>query len=170
MNDENLTQCPHEDEKKTKLFHISTKGKESSLYINEQDYNKAINICAVAAYALKIDILTYCMMSNHVHFAVCSTSKDNVTRFIQRFKITYSRYFNAEHQSEEIFRNIEISVKEIDSIQYLRHCIAYIMRNPVEAGITGNADQYRWSSYNCYFNRFTPPAGAKPASSFPKRG
>ena len=170
MNDENLTQCPHEDEKKTKLFHISTKGKESSLYINEQDYNKAINICAVAAYALKIDILTYCMMSNHVHFAVCSTSKDNVTRFIQRFKITYSRYFNAEHQSEEIFRNIEISVKEIDSIQYLRHCIAYIMRNPVEAGITGNADQYRWSSYNCYFNRFTPPAGAKPASSFPKKG
>ena len=169
MNDENLTQCPHEDEKKTKLFHISTKGKESSLYINEQDYNKAINICAVAAYALKIDILTYCMMSNHVHFAVCSTSKDNVTRFIQRFKITYSRYFNAEHQSEEIFRNIEISVKEIDSIQYLRHCIAYIMRNPVEAGITGNADQYRWSSYNCYFNRFTPPAGAKPASSFPKK-
>ena len=91
MNDENLTQCPHEDEKKTKLFHISTKGKESSLYINEQDYNKAINIGAVAAYALKIDILTYCMMSNHVHFAVCSTSKDNVTRFIQRFKITYSR-------------------------------------------------------------------------------
>ena len=43
------------------------------------------------------------------------------------------------------------------------------MRNPVEAGITGNADQYRWSSYNCYFNRFTPPAGAKPASSFPKK-
>lgn len=157
------------NEGQVKLFHISTKGKDSSLFIDESDYSKAIDICAIGAYALRIDIIAYCMMSNHVHFAVLTASEKNVNRFIIRFKKCYSKYFNEKHQVEHAFRDVSVLIKEIDSIQYFKNCIAYIMRNPVEAGVARNADQYEWSSYNCYFRNSENNALALPASSYQKR-
>ena len=38
-----------------------------------------------------------------------------------------------------------------DSLQYLRRCIAYILRNPISARVCKKIEEYPWSSYSCYF-------------------
>ena len=43
------------------------------------------------------------------------------------------------------------SITLIDSIQYLRNCIAYIFRNPVSAKLCARPEEYRWSSYHYGF-------------------
>ncbi len=47
--------------------------------------------------------------------------------------------------------NTDVSVKQIDTEDYLKTAIAYVLRNPVAAKLPIVPGEYRWSSGNCYF-------------------
>ena len=192
------------------LYHICTKGTARAiLFRDDADYHKALDIAAISAYALDIDILAYCLMSNHVHFIVAVTDNDSPLKFINRFKQLYSSYFNDRYSAESgqsdmanvrpdisdgllydrqdkymaehyrfsdsrnvggrAFKRVEATIKKIDSIPYLKNCIAYLMRNPVEAGLVKHPDAYMWSSYKCYFSRKSVYGDTYPVSAFRKR-
>ena len=53
-------------------------------------------------------------------------------------------------------RGIEDSISLIDSISYLRNCVAYILRNALCARVCRRIEDYPWSSYSCYFNTDIP--------------
>lgn len=139
-----------------RLFHISTRGIESSLFLDDADYVKMIDIAGIFGYRNNVIISAYCFMSNHIHMSVAAGSEDDAVKFIQKVKQCYSGYFRRAHGVGPVFREVPVSVKRIDSLSYFRNCIAYILRNPVEAGLVRNADLYRWSSFGCYFRRGVP--------------
>lgn len=143
-----------------RLFHISTRGIESSLFLDDADYVKMIDIAGIFGYRNNVIISAYCFMSNHIHMSVAAGSEEDAVKFIQKVKQCYSGYFRRTHGVGSVFREVPVSVKRIDSLSYFRNCIAYILRNPVEAGLVKNADLYRWSSYGCYFRRGVPAISA----------
>lgn len=146
-------------------YHVCTDGQESPIIMKDvEDYRTAHNYLAISAWKCGITILAYCIMSNHIHVAVICRDRETAERFIRMFKRLYSLYLNRKYGSRQQMHGTADSISLIDSMQYLKNCIAYILRNPVCAKICGKVEDYRWSSHTCYFNRAKDTS--KPVSQF----
>ena len=51
----------------------------------------------------------------------------------------------------ELYRTDDC-ISLFDTATYMKNCIAYILRNAVCARICAKPEDYRWSSYACYFS------------------
>lgn len=49
-------------------------------------------------------------------------------------------------------KDVEIQISHVDSLEYLENVIAYVLRNPLAAGILMMPYHYPWSSVSLYFN------------------
>ena len=153
-------------EQPVRVFHACTKGLEDRLlFMDESDYICATRIAAVTAYRHQVKIAAYCLMTNHVHFMVCADEKKCVSDFMTDFKKDYSRHYMRRYNSSKVLKRIEVTVKEMEDISYIRNCVSYILRNPVDGGLVKDTGQYRWSSVACYYSRNRNSDGM-PASFF----
>jgi len=153
------------------IFHICIKGHDSiTIYTDEEDYSTSVNYIAIAQYRSNISILAYCQMPNHSHFVMETDSDDDIMHFIIRYKRLYSMYFNRKYREYKIFRRQDILIKKINSLHYLRQCIAYVLRNPLAAGLIRTIDFYPWTSHACYFrNNDSSMNESYPVASLSKR-
>ena len=141
-----------EDISQSNFYHICTDGTDCpTIMLNEEDFRTAHNYLALTSWKLGIPILCYCIMSNHLHILVLCNNRANAVRFIRRFKQVYSIYLHNKYDMKRSIKGINESISLISDIQYLRRCIAYILRNPISAKICRRIEDYPWSSYQCYF-------------------
>lgn len=158
------------DEIQMKFFHVCIKGLYGvTIYIDGQDYIAATNYTALAQYKSSIRVLAFCHMPNHSHFVIRADNQEQVESFLLTFKRTYSMYFENRHKEQKFFRRQDSMVKAIHDIRYLRQCIAYVLRNPLVAGLVKYADGYPWSSQSCYFSTSIKTDNYIPLSSLPAR-
>lgn len=98
----------------------------------------------------KIEIIAFCLMSNHLHI-VAKGENAILKKFIISFKRRYSMWLARKYNEHKILHRTAFTIKEIDSTEYLKQVIAYVLRNPIAAGINVSPFQYKWSSASCYF-------------------
>ena len=152
------------------FYHICTDGTDcSTIMFNEEDYRTAHNYMALTSWKLDIPILCYCIMSNHLHVLVLCSERTKAVRFIRRFKQVYSIYLHNKYDMKRSVKGINESISHIGDIQYLRRCIAYILRNPISAKICRRIEDYPWSSYSCYFCHASPDKSGKKVSDLNDR-
>ncbi|MBI2330564.1 transposase [Candidatus Daviesbacteria bacterium] len=96
-----------------------------------------------------IDILSYCIMPNHIHFLLKQTEEKGISTFISNITNAYTKYFNTKNKRigplfEGVFKAVHI-----ESEEQLIHVSRYIHLNPVASGIIPDEEleDYRWSSY-----------------------
>jgi REP element-mobilizing transposase RayT len=100
---------------------------------------------------LKIRIIAYCIMNNHFHMILENTS-GKLSEFMKRLNGLYGMYYRKESGGKGyVFQNRYHSTL-IDTDAYLLHAIAYLLRNPVRAGIVKCAEDYKWSSIGAYYS------------------
>ena len=58
-------------------------------------------------------------------------------------------------------KSLDIQIDFVDSKDYLENVIAYILRNPMSAGIRVMPYNYKWSTVRLYFNEPKPSVGEK---------
>lgn len=79
-------------------------------------------------------------------------------------------YYHKKNNESHIFKRQNDLIKEINDICYLRQCIAYVLRNPLAAGLLKSTETYRWSSQSCYFrDKDSAIKECYPISGFSKR-
>ena len=141
-----------EDISRSNFYHICTDGTNCpTIMLNEEDFRTAHNYLALTSWKLAIPILCYCIMSNHLHVLVMCNDRTNAGKFIRRFKQVYSIYLRCKYGMKRSVKGINESICIISDIQYLRRCIAYILRNPISAKMCRRIEDYPWSSYPCHF-------------------
>lgn len=137
----------------TSFFHVIVQGvnKEFIFYKNEyiEDY-----IYLIRKYKEKFDIeiLAYCIMSNHAHLLIFTEKIDILSSFMHLINSLYAQKYNkTENRVGHVFRNRYLS-EAIYSEKYLVNCINYIHKNPVKAGMVKLCSEYKYSTYNDYVN------------------
>ncbi len=98
----------------------------------------------------RLEILHYCFMRNHTHLLIKSPDLPSLTRFAHALHRKYAKLYSKRHELEGVVfhpRSKQLCVAKED---YFSECGRYIERNPVNAGIVNNAEQYIWSSYRFY--------------------
>ena len=123
---------------------------------DEEDFKMGMNLVAVLAVALDVDVLSFILMSNHVHFVLCC-SKAKAHQFIKEFKKRHSQYMNKKYGVKELLRRVHVQVDPVSGAdESLEWVIAYTNMNSVAAGICLAPTGYTWGTGDTFFK-------AKPA-------
>ena len=143
------------DKKAMKYFHVYTKGLEDrQLFRDREDYITGMNILAVVCSMYpQLKLLAFVLMSNHVHFVLLGT-EEGAKKFIDMYKSTLSRYLHSKYGVTKYLRHLTTTVSEVSlENDGIKRLIAYVLNNPVKAGINCVASGYEWSSARYYYNQ-----------------
>lgn len=127
---------------------------------DDEDFKTGMNVPPVLAASMPVNILSFILMSNHVHFVLACAQSDAET-FINRFKKLYSQHYGRKYGSRSLLRNNGIDIRELflDG-ESLEKGIAYVQMNSVGANISLNPADYPWGTGNAFF-RIQSPKGAR---------
>lgn len=138
----------------TSFFHVIVQGLNKE-YIFEQNKSKEkyLKILNESKEKYNVDIVSYCIMSNHAHILIHTENVKELSSFMKNTDEDYARYYNyMAKRNGYVFRD-RFSSEPITDYKYLLNCIAYIHKNPVKANMVGKCEDYPYSSYNDYLKK-----------------
>lgn len=95
-------------------------------------------------YAKKVDLVAYCLMSNHYHLLLYLKEPDGAELLMRSAMTAYSRYYNLRYDRTGALFESAFLASHITSDEYLWHVSQYIHLNPLDA--RQNPQTYAYSS------------------------
>lgn len=138
-----------------RIYLLSTEHLEDGLWFREEDdFKVAMNYVAIeAARHPEVVVLSFELMSNHVHFVLKGREED-VEEYINAFKHRYSGYYQRKYGVKEFLRRNHVDIKELPySNEAVERAIAYVLMNCVPAGICSHPSLYPWGTGSILFNQ-----------------
>ncbi|MFC1625352.1 transposase [Patescibacteria group bacterium] len=143
------------------LFFNSTYPIELRHFKNE----KNLDITEIVSPEKLVDIISYCLMKDHVHLLIKVTTPESASEFIRKLFIGYTMYFNTKYERKGVIFQGRSKSKHIDDWIYMEHVLRYIHLNPADYlniswrkhGIKNTKEiknhilNYPWSSINELF-------------------
>lgn len=128
-------------------YHVVARANRKE-FILESDVVKQLFIHTIlrAKRRYKFELITICLMSNHVHMMVRPARDESLSRIMQWILSVFAIRFNLQlglhgHVWYDRFKS-----KVIASFRQFVATIAYIAANPVRAGLVERAEDYRFGS------------------------
>lgn len=141
--------------------HLHTPEDHPVVFIDDDAYRVAMTIVAMCAHDCPdIKIITFILMSNHVHFVLCGDT-EACLRFFALFKQRLKKYFEARRVIVDL-SGFEPNTVSFDSLESLRNQIGYTNRNQYVVNPAYTPFSYPYGAGNCYFL----PVNQKRAESF----
>ena len=133
------------------FFHVMSQGiNREKIFYKESYQKKYLNLAKENEKSYNVEIVAYCVMSNHVHMLIYTEEINELSEFMRKINTSYARYFNwSEERVGYVFRDRFKSEPILDE-KYLWQCIKYIHKNPVRAKMVSKCEDYEFSSYNDY--------------------
>lgn len=128
-------------------YHVMSRGnRKGRIFEDNRDRYAFLEIVQDAVARHSVECPGYCLMDNHYHFIV-HTPKANISQFMKLVNGRFTQYINKRHKlTGHVFEG-RFKAIVIDDSSYLRAALAYVARNPVEAGLVADAERWQWSSY-----------------------
>ncbi len=144
-----------EDQEEPDWFHICSQGLEGvDLFPDEKAFIAGVNKFAVAfkLFGEDVDVVILVLVSTHFHSLAWGRRPD-VSRCAERFKRTISMYYSHRFGTSKVMCRVRVKVEKVDSEEYLKNVIGYILNNPRKHRETNNPFSYPWSSILEYFDK-----------------
>ncbi|MFO7607124.1 MAG: transposase [Desulfurivibrionaceae bacterium] len=126
--------------------HIIQRGnRRMDTFFSEADYREYLYLMAEWCNRCKVQVWSYCLMSNHVHLIVVPETEDGLRRAIGEAHRRYTRYINFQKGWKGHLWQGRFGSFPMDE-EYLIATARYIELNPVRAGIVKKPEDYKWSS------------------------
>lgn len=138
------------------FFHVIVQGIEKEDIFKKKRYiNEYLKLIRKYTKELNLDIIAYCVMTNHAHLLIRANKVENLSKLMQKVNSLYAKYYNYMENGRVgyVFRDRFVS-EPIDSKTYLINCIKYIHMNPVKAQMVKRCGDYEFSSYNSYVHNY----------------
>lgn len=129
----------------TGYYHIIMRGvNRQNIFFDDEDRQQFTNTINRYQEELDVDIVTYCLMTNHVHMLLYS--QEDLSVYIKKISASYVYWFNRKYERVGHLFQERYKSEIIDTESYFMTAIRYIIHNPQKAGICA-ATEYKWSSY-----------------------
>lgn len=139
-------------------YHVTCRGnRRDAIFMDDFDIRTYLFILSKLHEKFNFKLLSYCLMTNHLHLLVQSPHF-SLSSLMGQLNKRYATYFNNRYSlTGHVFENRFFS-KEAQGPQGILEISRYIHRNPLEANMVESCEDYRWSSYfYLYDNASTPP-------------
>ncbi|MEY3027569.1 MAG: hypothetical protein RLZZ238_2466 [Planctomycetota bacterium] len=127
-------------------YHFVHRGNGQSVLF-ETDGDRRYYLAMLGALARRhlVRIGGFCLMSNHVHFAVIPGCTKGIGRCFGQLHKRYSEMLNSRCGRRGACWEGRFYARAMDD-RHAWNALRYIERNPVDAGLVGEATDWRWSS------------------------
>ena len=134
-------------------YHVTARGNHrDDIFKDKYDFLHYLTLMneAVDYYICdKYEIISYCLMNNHVHILI-KTGEKALGQFIGRISSKYAKYYNKKYNCiGHLFQDRYFS-ELIEKDSQMLETSRYIHLNPVRAKMVEKPECYEWSSYSMY--------------------
>jgi REP element-mobilizing transposase RayT len=131
-------------------YHIICRGnKKKNIFLDKIDHKIYLDILKEVKSRYNFNILSYCMMSNHIHLQL-QTKDIQIWRIMRGINWRYARYFNERNSTVGHVFQGRYRSKIIENNYYDLVVSRYIHLNPVKEKLVIKPEDYKWSSYSIY--------------------
>ena len=125
---------------------MSRGNRRGLVFFDDRDRRRFLRLVSISLARYGAVCYGYCLMGNHYHLVIC-TKNPNISIVVGYINSRYAEFVNwrygwTGHVFGERFKAIMI-----DDDHYLQSALAYVARNPVEAGLVKDAGDWSWSHY-----------------------
>jgi REP-associated tyrosine transposase len=140
------------------VWHVYARGNgRQDIFITDDDRQLYLRLLGKTVTKHRWACMAYCLMSNHLHLLL-ETPDPNLGIGMQRLQSVYAQTLNEIHGwSGHVFQG-RYGAERIKTEEQLWVTARYIARNPVEAGLCAEPDEWRWSSHAAVAGTRTMPA------------
>jgi putative transposase len=126
--------------------HVTQRGNaRRNIFESDRDRFVYLNLVQDRSRLYALQIIGYCLMSNHVHLIVTPERPDSLPRVMRDAAARYAAYVNAQRETTgHLWQGRYYSCPMDDD--HLWTALRYVERNPVRAGMVAAADDHPWSS------------------------
>lgn len=132
-------------------YHLCTDENCPVIFHNEDEFKIAMNLVALLSVVVpSVKILTFEIMSNHMHFALCGKLECIQSWFDKLVLILKTNPELAE--SRDTIASLKAKMIAVDGLENLRNVIAYINRNGFVVNYGCTPYSYPWGANRFFFN------------------
>ena len=127
-------------------YHVTQRGNyQQTVFESEADYRQYLAWLKEYSEKYSLDIWSYCLMSNHVHFVCVPRNDNSLARTLNTLHMRYSQYYNRKKGITGHLWQGRYYSSILDDM-HLYAAVRYVENNPVRAGIVQEPEGYAWSS------------------------
>ncbi len=133
-------------------YHVMNRGRRGgNIFTTKEDYMSFVDLLKELDDVFNVKIVAYCLMPSHYHL-LFQTPDANLSRSMRHLNGVYTQRYNKRHCCDgQLFRGRYKSIV-VESDSYALELLRYIHRNPLEAGLVDNLQQYQWSTHKKYLS------------------
>jgi REP element-mobilizing transposase RayT len=133
------------------LHHAMSRGHDGKKIFSDSRLKETfIDLLGETSRKLRIKIIAYCVMDNHYHL-VLENSSGRFSEFFKQLNGCYGSYYRKSKGGKGYVFQSRFKSEIIQDESYLVAVIAYVLMNPVKAGLIENFMEYPWSSSASYY-------------------
>lgn len=126
--------------------HITQRGnRREQVFFTDEDRQAYLGWLKEYAEKHEVDILAYCLMTNHIHLVAVPRTEDGLQQTLKPLHMRYAQRINRTRGWKGHLWQGRFFSSALDEA-YLWAAIRYVERNPVRARMVRKAENYRWSS------------------------
>ena len=128
------------------VYHTYIRGvNRQRIFESSEDFNRFLECARSAARRSQVNVLAYCLMSNHAHLIV-EQGQESLGNFFRRLGATYAGWFNHKYDRVGHLWQDRYGSRPVETSDDLINVIRYVHANPVAEGVCPSAAEYLWSS------------------------
>jgi len=133
-------------------YHITQRGNnKQDVFSDDSDRVRYLNLIYEYTDRYKVEILSYCLMINHIHFVMVPPKCDSLGLIFNQISRRYALYFNKKFDRIGHLWQDRYYSCPLDK-DHLFEAIRYVENNPVKAGYVSSPKKYFWSSAKTHIN------------------
>lgn len=133
-------------------YHVMIRGiNKLPIFATKVEKEKIIQYIIEVKEEVKVAIVAYCIMNNHLHLLV-KAEKENLVQMMKKVGIRYAMYYNKKYERIGSVFQDRFKSQNVENEGYLLCAIRYIHNNPVKAKIVKEVTDYKYSSINEYYS------------------
>ena len=139
-------------------YHVTQRGvNRQRVFFTIADYKLYLELLRSQLAVTHVEVLAYCLMSNHVHLVVVPRRAEGLAEAFHQVHGRYASYWNSSHASSGHVWQGRFYSCPMDP-GHLWTALRYVELNPVRAGMAVEAAGWPWSSAGAHCGRVDPDA------------
>ncbi|PLY07025.1 MAG: transposase [Arcobacter sp.] len=135
--------------------HVTQRGVRSmNIFFKEEDYIYYKKLLLEQCKMHKLKVLSYCLMTNHVHLIVVPKNKESLSKAIGETHRLYTRKINFEQKVKGHLFQERFYSTPLDEKHFL-YALRYVEQNPVKAYMVKYPWEYKYSSVRYRLNQIS---------------
>ena len=130
------------------VYHVLNRGNgRMRLFHKDEDFAAFERVLAEGLERYPVDLLTYCLMSNHWHLVLAPRTDEAVGRLMGWVGVTHVRRHHEHYHTRgggHLYQGRFKSFPVQDDVHFLTVC-RYVEANPLRAGLVRQAEDWPWS-------------------------